>query len=191
MTCIYIYIYIYIFSCHVPCNLHAFQKNISDTANKHCLLKQQVYCYNETLVAKLRGCIWFLFLDFSRIAQFYTAKFLDSFLQYRMKIYALRVCNPSGQYSVAFHTFIWEVPSSNAYCPLFRFVLIILCRRVNIFVICSHGPLSPISNSYIQFTSIFCLYYSVLCNNSSFNRIDRSKCVGKSLQEDKGRRNFL
>jgi hypothetical protein len=99
-----------------------------------------------------------------------------------MKIYALRVCYPSGEHSVAFHTFIWEVPSSNADCPLTRFFLIFLRRGVNIFVVCSHGPLSPISNSYIQFISIFSLYNSVLCNNSSFS----SKCAGQSLQEDKG-----
>jgi hypothetical protein len=150
-----------------------------------------VCSHNETLVAKLGGCIWLPLLDSSRIAQFYAAKFLDSFLQYRMKIYALRVCYPSGQYSVGFHTFIWEVPSSTADCPLSRFVLKFLCRRLNIFVVCSHGSLSPISNSYIQFISIFFLYCSVLCNNRSFNRIDRSKYVGQSLQEDKGPRNFL
>ena len=148
-------------------------------------------CYNEALVAKLGGYVWLLLLGFSRIAQFYTSQFLDSFLQYRMKIYTLRVCCPSDQFSIALHTFIWGVPRSNTNCRLSTFVLIFLILRVNIFVVCSNGPLSPISNFYIPFINIFFLYYSVLCNNSSFNRIDRSKWVGQSLQWDTDPGNFL
>jgi hypothetical protein len=47
-----------VYSCHLRCNSHTFWKNLSDIANKHCVLKQLVCCYNEVSVTKLEGYIW-------------------------------------------------------------------------------------------------------------------------------------